>query len=65
MSGGVVAAEVDGVVAELAVQLVGHLHQAAVPLVVGLGEEVELHAFLLADVGQHPPRLFVEEPLAV
>lgn len=64
-SGGVAGTEVDGVVAEAFVQLVGYLHEFAVPLVGRFAEEVELKALSLADVGEHDARLFVEEALAV
>ena len=43
--------EVDGVVAEFLVDGVGDLHEFAVALVFGFGEEVELHAFFLGSYG--------------
>lgn len=58
-------AEADGVAAELLVEGVGHLHQLASAGVLGLGEEVELHALLLADVVEDYACLLVEESLSV
>ena len=58
-------AEADGVVAELLVEGIGHLHQFAPAFVLGLGEEVELHALFFADVGEDDTRLLVEEAFAV
>ena len=58
-------AEADSVVAELLVEGIGHLHQFAPAFVLGLGEEVELHALLLADVVEDYACLLVEESLSV